>query len=138
MLRKNIAQPAAVSALLFLQFIPLLLFPPDTFNPSSQQWWLPVLLTALAIFAAIKIVVQKSSDLYPWYLVSFSQGFNIISRLMMLMPHATNNVGGKEIADWPYLLTNIVAILISAGYIVYAELPDVRLSLLQKKSPEPA
>lgn len=138
MLRKKIAQPAVVSILLILQFIPLLLFPPDTFSGTSQQWWLPVLLTVLTIFATIKIVWQRTTELYPWYLVSFSQGFNVISRLMMLMPHATNNVGGVYKADWIYIITNILAIVISYGYIIFAELPDVRLSHLQQKSPATA
>jgi len=118
---------------LFIQFIPLLLFPLDTFSSNSQQWWLPVLLTALAIYAAIKIVVQRTGELWPWYLISFAQGFNIISRLMMIMPHATYNANGVQLADVAYLVTNFLAIVISAGYIVLAELPDVRMSLLARK-----
>lgn len=133
MLRKNISQPTVVVILLILQFIPLLLFPVEIYSPTSQQWWLPVILTILALFAVIKITVQRTSELWPWYLVSFSQGFNIISRLMMLMPHATINVEGTQVADIAYIITNVVSILISAGYIVYAELPDVRLSMLAQK-----
>lgn len=133
MLRKNISQPAAVAILLFVQIIPLMIFPLDIFNSGSQQWWLPLLLTVLALFAAIKIVFQRTTELWPWYLVSFSQGFNIISRLMMLMPHATKNVGGVQVADTAYLITNIVAIIISFGYIMFAELPEVRLSMLTRK-----
>ncbi|MHB8819635.1 MAG: hypothetical protein ACYC6H_09345 [Bellilinea sp.] len=133
MLRKNISQPTVVTILLILQFIPLLLFPVEIYSPTSQQWWLPVILTILAILAVIKITIQRSSELWPWYLVSFSQGFNIISRLMMLMPHATYNVEGSQVADIAYIITNVVSILISAGYIIYAELPDVRLSMLAQK-----
>jgi hypothetical protein len=133
MLRKNISQPTTVAILLFVQIIPLMIFPLDIFNSGSQQWWLPLLLTVLALFAAIKIVFQRTTELWPWYLVSFSQGFNIISRLMMLMPHATKNAGGVQVADAAYLITNIVAIIISFGYIMFAELPEVRLSLLTRK-----
>lgn len=133
MLRKTLTQPTAVTLLLILQFIPLMLFPLDIFQLTSQQWWLPAILTLLAFFATIKITVQRTSELWPWYLISFSQGFNIISRLMMLMPHATKNVGGVQLIDWPYVITSIVSILISAGYIIYAELPDVRLSILAHK-----
>lgn len=133
MLRKTLAQPTAVTLLLIVQFIPIMLFPLDIFQLTSQQWWLPAILTLLALFATIKITVQRTSELWPWYLISFSQGFNIISRLMMLMPHATKNVGGVQLIDWPYVITSIVSILISAGYIIYAELPDVRLSLLAHK-----
>lgn len=133
MLRKTLSQPTAVTILLILQIIPLMLFPLDVFKITSQQWWLPALLTILSIFAVIKITVQRTSELWPWYLISFSQGFNIISRLMMLMPHATKNVDGANVIDLPYVITNIVAIIISAGYIVYAELPDVRMSMLARK-----
>ncbi|MHB1120488.1 MAG: hypothetical protein ACYC11_10555, partial [Bellilinea sp.] len=105
MLRKNISQPTVVTILLILQFIPLLLFPVEIYSPTSQQWWLPVILTILAILAVIKITIQRSSELWPWYLVSFSQGFNIISRLMMLMPHATYNVEGSQVADIAYIIT---------------------------------
>lgn len=133
MLRKTLAQPSFVTVLLFLQFIPLMLFPIDIFKTTSQQWWLPALLTVLAIFAVIKITIQRTTELWPWYLISFSQGFNIISRLMMLMPHATKNVDGVQLINLPYVITSVVAILISAGYIIYAELPDVRMSMLTHK-----
>lgn len=133
MLRKNISQPTVVTILLILQFIPLLLFPTDVYVTTSQQWWLPVILTILAIIAVIKISVQRSADLWPWYLVSFSQGINIISRLMMLMPHVTINVGGTQMADIPYIITNVISIIISAGYITLSEMPDVRLALLTHK-----
>lgn len=133
MLRKNISQPTTVAILLFVQIIPLMIFPLEIFNSNSQQWWLPLLLAVLAVFAAVKIVFQRTTELWPWYLVSFSQGFNIISRLMMLMPHATKNVGGVQLADTAYLITNIVAIIVSFGYIMFAELPEVRLSLLTRK-----
>lgn len=133
MLRKYISQPVVVSALLILQVIPLLLFPAESYSPSTQQFWLPVLLTLLVVIAIVKIVIQRTSESWPWYLVSFSQGFNIISRLMMLMPHASNNVNGVQVADIPYLVTNIIAMLVSAGYIGFAEMPDVRLSLLTPK-----
>lgn len=133
MLRKSLSQPAAVTALLILQVIPLMLFPIEIFTLASQQWWLPALLTVLSIFATIKICVQRTTELWPWYLISFSQGFNIISRLMMLMPHATKNVSGVQVIDLPYVLTSVVAIIISAGYIFYAELPDVRMSMLTHK-----
>ncbi len=133
MLRKNISQPATVAILLFVQILPLMIFPLEIFNSSSQQWWLPLLLTILALFAVVKIVFQRTTELWPWYLVSFSQGFNIISRLMMLMPHATKNAGGVQVADFAYLITNIVAIIISFGYIIFSELPEVRLSLLNRK-----
>jgi cyanate permease len=133
MLRKRIAQPTTVIILLVIQIIPLLLFPADTYSPTSQQWWLPVILSVLVLVAILKLVFQPTPDLWPWHLISFSQGISIISRLMMLMPHATYNLNGTQVANIPYIITNVVSIFLSAGYIYYSELPDVRMSLLPQK-----
>lgn len=133
MLRKSISKPITVIILLVLQIIPLLLFPAETYSPTSQQWWLPVILSFLVVVAILKLVFRPSPDLWPWYLISFSQGISIISRLMMLMPHATYNVNGTQVANIPYIVTNVVSIVLSAGYIFYSELPDVRMSLLSQK-----
>jgi hypothetical protein len=63
-------------------------------------------------------------------MVSFAQGVNIISRLMMLMPHATRNAGGAQVLNTPYVVVAAVCMLLSAFEIWYNELPEVRRSLL--------
>ena len=91
MQRGTLTSRKAIVAVLILQLIPLVLFPPE----------------------------------------SFSQGFNIISRLMMLWPHATKTVGGATVANMPYILLTFVAIGLSVFLLWYSELPEVRVGLLR-------
>ena len=132
MQRGTITSRKAIVAVLILQFIPLILFPSESFSPNTQEWWLPVLLAALVLLADFELVARHSNQLWPWYLMSFSQGFNIISRLMMLWPHATRTVGGATVANMPYILLTFVAIGLSALLLWYTELPEVRLGLLRE------
>jgi bacteriorhodopsin len=134
MLRKFITRPSVVIVLLILQIIPLLMFPPATFNPATQEWWLPVLLAIFAIVAITQLILRRSTSLWPWYLVSFSQGFNIISRLMLFMPHATKTVNDSVQIDGLYIILSVISILISAIYILIFELPDMRMSLYSHKN----
>jgi len=134
MIRKYITRPPVVITLLILQILPLLLFPPSTFNPATQEWWLPVLLAILVIVAIIQLAVRRSTVLWPWNLLSFSQGFNIISRLMMFMPHASQTVGDALQVDILYIVLTVLSIIISMAFIIYNEMPDVRISLLTQES----
>lgn len=129
MVRKFISQPKIVILLLSLQFIPLILFPAESFSPTTQEWWLPVLLAVFALVGVFQLVIRRSTQLWPWYLMSFSQGFNIISRLMMLMPHASIFSEGRVQLNIPYVALSLFAMLLSAAYIWYTELPEVRMSL---------
>ncbi len=131
MLRQSLAKPATITAILLLQFIPLLMFPASSFSLKTQEWWLPVLLAFFTLIGVIQLVFRHSPAQWPWYLVSFSQGFNIISRLMMLMPHATRNVNGQQVFNAPYVSITFVAMLLSAFLLWYTEQPDVRLGLLR-------
>lgn len=130
--RQFFTSPRAIKIILFLQFIPLVLFPPESFKLTSQEWWLPVLLALMALVAVIQIVFQKSLALWPWYLISFSQGFNIISRLMMLLPHATTQVGEAQVLNSPYIILTLISIASSALLLWYTEFPEVRLGLVRE------
>ncbi len=131
MQRGTITSRKAIVAVLILQLIPLILFPPESFSPNTQEWWLPVLLAVLVLLGDFELIVRRSSQSWPWYLMSFSQGFNIISRLMMLWPHATKTVGGATVANMPYILLTFVAIGLSVFLLWYSELPEVRVGLLR-------
>ena len=98
-MRKALTSPGMIVAVLITQFIPLILFPADSFAPTSQVWWLPALLAVMVLIADFQLIVRRSTSLDPWYLIAFVQGFNIISRLMMLWPHATQDVGGQTTLD---------------------------------------
>ncbi len=132
MARKRIAAPLLVWLLLVLQFLPLVLFPPKSFSPTSQEWWLPVLCAILAVVACLQLIIRRSSQLWPWYVLSFAHGINIISRLMMLMPRATVNVKGILKLNALYLLLTILAMLLSAFYLWYYEQHEVRIVFLKK------
>jgi hypothetical protein len=130
MLRKHITNMIAVRIILCLQALPLLLFPPSSYSTKTQEWWLPVFLTVLVIISVVKLLLKRDSALWPWFLISFSQGFNIISRLMMLMPHATVIVEGEQAFNAPYVGLTVLAMLMSAFVIWYSDLPEVRNRVL--------
>ncbi len=130
MFRKMLSSRAAVPVMLVLQIAPLIVFPLSTFTVKSQEWWLPVLLTILVIVAIVQILVRRTTSAAPWRLLAFAQGFNIISRLMMLLPHATQYVGGVQRINGDYLIITIASMLFSAFQIWYVDLPEVRNSVL--------
>ncbi len=130
-MRQTITRRPFITAFLILQLVPLILFPLSSFSSDSQEWWLPFLLALMVIIADIELFFQRKDVMWPWYLISFAQGFNIISRLMLLMPHATVIVHGVQALNTPYLLFNFVSIIMSAFLLWYVELPDVRMVMLR-------
>jgi hypothetical protein len=129
--RSFLVRQGSIVGILFFQIVPLLLFPPSAFSPNTQEWWLPALLAALVLIADVEVIARRSVLLWPWHLMIFAQGFNIISRLMMLWSHATVTVGGATVPNLPYLSTTVVAMTLSAMLLWYLELPAVRMGLLR-------
>ena len=119
-----------IPVVMCFQVVPLLIFPASAYSVRTQEWWLPVLLTFLVVISLVQILIRKTSTAWPWYLVSFAQGVNIISRLMMLLPHTTQNNNGVQVFNGPYFLIAVIAMLLSAFEIWYNELPEVRRNLL--------
>ena len=130
--RRTIASRWFITAVLVLQLVPLVLFPPESFSPKTQEWWLPVLLSIMVLWADIELLVRRNDQTWPWYLMSFAQGFNIISRIMMLWPHATVTINKVDMLNGPYILLAFVAMALSAYCLWYLEQPDVRLGLLRE------
>ena len=131
MQHRPLATRRVIVGILTLQVIPLLLFPPDSFRPNSQEWWLPLLLAIMVVTADIKLLVWRSHAVWPWHLMIFAQGFNIISRIMMLWAHATKTVGSATVLNLPYLAFTLVAMAWSAFLLWHLELPEVRLGATQ-------
>ncbi len=131
MQRNAIANPRLIIAVLILQLIPLVLFPAASFSPTTQEWWLPVLLAVMVIIADVYLIVRRTPAPWPWYLLSFAQGFNIISRMMMVWPHSANQVGTAWVLNLPYIVLTIVSIVLSAAILWYTEKPEVRMGLLR-------
>jgi hypothetical protein len=111
--------------LLILQLIPILLFPPSVFELTSQKWWLPAILVVMSIIGCVQ-VFRKSVVLWPLYLISFAHGFNIISRLLMLMPQTTQTSS----FDFLYFVLSVVAMALSALMLWVLELPEARQALV--------
>ena len=130
--RQAIVSRGFVIGALVLQFVPLVLFPPESFSPQTQEWWLPVLLALLAIWADVELIVRHNDRAWPWDLIAFSHGLNIISRIMMVWPHATHLVNKVSVLNVPYIVLTFVAVALSATMLWYSELPDVRMRLLQE------
>ena len=130
MQRKSMTAPGTITLILILQIVPLLLYPPASFGLASQEWWLPVLLSLMVIVADVQIIVQRSTNLNPWYLISFAQGFNIISRLMTIWFHATVTVNNVTVPNWPYVVLSVIAMGMSAFLLSYTEQPEVRMAFL--------
>jgi hypothetical protein len=130
MLRKILSARGVIPVVMCLQIVPLLAFPLSSYTVKSMEWWLPVLLTMLVLISLVQLLIRKTQALWPWYLVQFSQGINIISRLMMLLPHATRNNEGVQDFNGVYVIVAVVAMLLSAFEIWYSDLPEVRRNLL--------
>jgi hypothetical protein len=131
MRRNPIFNPALVIAFLILQIVPLVLFPLKFFAATSQVWWLPILLAVMVLIADFQLIVRRSPIAWPWYLLAFAQGFNIISRLMMLWPNASVISGNDTFVNWPYLILTFISMGLSAFMLWYTEKPQVRVALLQ-------
>ncbi|MDR3578275.1 MAG: hypothetical protein P4L50_30815 [Anaerolineaceae bacterium] len=131
MSRKSLANPTLITVALIVQLIPLVLYPPESYNPASQEWWLPVLLAIFTAIAFWQLVFRHTAESWPWYLISFAQGFNIITRLLMLMPHATVNDNGAQVFNTPYVVLTVIAMLLSVVFLWYTELPDIRSALIR-------
>jgi len=130
MLRKILSARGVIPVVMCFQIVPLLVFPPASYSVKSQEWWLPVLLTVLVFISLVQLLIRKTQAMWPWYLVSFAQGVNIISRLMMLLPHVTKNNEGVQIFNTIYVIVTVAAMLVSAFEIWYNDLPEVRRNLL--------
>ncbi len=131
-MRHFFTQPKLIVPLLCLQFIPLILFPPSIFSVTTQDWWLPVLLTVFSVWALLTLVVGHNVQAWPWYLMEFAQGFNIISRMMMIFPHATVISAGKQMFNTPYVLLSLISMFLSAIFLTYLEMPEVRMTVVRR------
>ncbi len=130
-LRRALTTRLSISVILVLQVIALLLFPAASFAPDTQEWWLPVLLVVMVVIADVELIIRRGERPWPWYLISFAQGFNLISRLMMLWSHATLPGEGASLMNVPYVALTLVSMIISVLMLGYTEWPEVRAGLLR-------
>lgn len=131
MRRSFLSQPSVIIAILLLQIIPLVLFPLNVFQPTGQIWWLPAILVICTLVADFQIIVRRSNSVNPWLLIGFAQGFNVISRLMMVWPNATLTSEAGTSVNWVYLALTIISIAASWWLLIYTEKPEIREGLLK-------
>lgn len=126
----SFTQPVVIKIILVLGLVPILLFPPSTYDLSSQEWWLPLILVILALVGIVQLL-RKSTEPWPIFLVAFAQGFNIISRLLMFMPNSTLVVNGVQTVNTAYLVMTVISMIFSGLILWYIELPEVKQKLAQ-------
>jgi hypothetical protein len=129
MARRPLYTRTVIILILILQVIPLLLFPPRIYGTGSQQLWLPALLVLFVVAADARLILGRTRSVGAWYLRAFAQGFNVISRLLMVWPNGSTVNGDVVTMNWDYLLLSIVAIALSTWLLVYMEKPQVREAL---------
>jgi len=130
-MKKAILKRSLIIPFFILQLIPIVLFPPDSYALTTQEWWLPLLLAVLTVFATFELVVRHNPEAWPWYLLSFGQGFNIISRLLMLMPHTVLNTDNGQIFNTTYVIITVFCISVSWFFLWYLEQPELRMGVMQ-------
>jgi hypothetical protein len=131
MSHRTIASRGLIVIILTLQVIPIMLFPVSSFAVNSQEWWLPLMLLMMVLLADLQLILRHNTDVWPWHLLTFSHGFNIISRLMMLWPHATRMLNGEMVFNGPYVSLSCVSMAASGILLYYLELPEVRIAMIR-------
>ena len=126
MQRSPLYSRGVIISILILQIVPLMMFPIKSFSTTSQEWWLPVVLAVLVLVADFQIIVRRTPAPWPWYLIGFAQGFNIISRMMMVWVNATSSSQADATINWTYLILTTLSVALSAFMLWYAEKPQVR------------
>ena len=110
-----------------------MLLPLENFAPSSQEPWLPALLVIMVIIADVELIARRSPAMWPWLLMAFDQGFNVISRMMIIWSHATVMTGSGPVPNWTYIILAVISMALSAFLLTYSERPDVRVGLLRQR-----
>jgi hypothetical protein len=129
--RSFLSRPVTIIVILLLQLIPLILFPIGVFQATSQVWWLPAILVICVLVADFQLIIRRSASVNPWLLIGFAQGFNVISRLMMVWPNATLTTAAGTAVNWVYVILTIISIVASWWLLIYTEKPEIREGLLK-------
>ncbi|MGB9640036.1 MAG: hypothetical protein ACPL4H_03940 [Anaerolineales bacterium] len=103
--------------ILLLQFIPILLYPPQTL-----QAGLGVIGVVLLFFVLLGYGLWRGR-IWAFTMSIFLQGLNIIIRLMMFFPAAHNPQTGWNVQ---LILFTLVAILLSGWIMLRLDKPDLR------------
>ena len=105
------------------QFIPILLYPPAVLTSVN-----PIILGIIvAVFAVVGFyLVQRR--VWAKTLTIFMQGFNIITRLMILIAHGANPLKDGGGLNWDVIVFNLVAIALSSLILYRFDVPEIELA----------
>lgn len=100
--------------LLVVQFVALILYPPDFFNPAvspnaGQAIVLPLAMILLYVLALVGMNTGVLTPELGRTSLDFIQGINIVGRLMMIFPNLM--LGGKF--NWLFVISQLLAIALS-------------------------
>jgi len=105
------------------QFIPVLLYPPAVLSSAS-----PIILgSAIAVFALVGFYLIRRR-VWAKTLTIFIQGFNIITRLMILVAHGANPIKDGGGLNWDVIVFNLAAIILSAVIMYRFDVPEIELA----------
>jgi len=110
-----------VAPYLFLQFLPLLIFPLELL----QQAWTLVVIVVVAL-SMLSFLVWRGR-LWALTMSIFMQGLNVIIRVMMLLPRAISPTTGVDVL---FATTSLLAIGLSWFLLYRFDRPELRAAMV--------
>ncbi len=111
-------------ALIFLQFIPVLLIPPSIFRQAA------VLAVAEILFLIAAVVGVYQGRAWSQTLSVFVMGFNFITKLMLTFPHVVSESGQVDVLFGAIMVTSIA---LSGVLLYYMDTPEIAVRIAGKK-----
>jgi len=110
-----------LAPLFFLQVIPIILYPPTLMASGAA-----VLAVVAVAYLALGFMVLRGRS-WALTLTIFSQGLNVIVRLMMFFSQAVILVGETRVVNVAWIITGLVSIALSVWFLLRLDRSDVRL-----------
>jgi hypothetical protein len=108
-----------------LQIIPLLIYPPETLKSG-----LVIVGIMVVVFALLGYGLWRGRN-WALSLSLTLQGFNVVSRLLMLFPNSlAGGPGGSFGFDFVYIVLGVVSIALSLFFLLRLDRPDVRATIV--------
>ena len=115
--------PTGLIVIAALQWVSILCLPPALLMSISPVLW--IVLAVLFVGLGIMLLQRRA---WARLATIFVQGFNIIVRLLVLLPNvASKAASGQVQVDYVMLGTFLLSMLLSAAVLYYVDLPDVQM-----------
>ncbi|NLG29255.1 MAG: hypothetical protein GX557_15200 [Chloroflexi bacterium] len=115
--------PTGLIVIAALQWVSILCLPPALLMSISPVLW--IVLAVLFVGLGIMLLQRRA---WARLATIFVQGFNIIVRLLVLLPNvASKAASGQVQVDYAMLGTFLLSMLLSAAVLYYVDLPDVQM-----------